>query len=75
MTIQRNLKAEISLFAQFFKRGSSLENQQYFENFATSRSRNQSECCTSGLESVNKCHGILEEPKIDLAPIMGVTIS
>ena len=57
------------------RKGSKLENQQYFENYVIFRSKNQSECCKRGLEWVNKWHEVPEEPIIDLAPLMGDKIS
>ena len=53
----------------------SIFNQQHFENYVIFRSRNQFECCTRRLEWVHKCHEVPEEPRIDLAPLMGDTIS
>ena len=42
------------------QKGSNLENLQNIKIYVIFRSRNQSECCKSGLEKVNICDGVHE---------------
>ena len=42
------------------KRGSILENLQYFEKYAAFISENQSKCSTGGLERLNNSYGVPE---------------
>ena len=49
------------------KKGSNLQNQQYYVKYATLRSENHSECSINWLQLSNMSHGVQEYPRSHLA--------